>query len=67
MNSVASYCALFDVFMLSFRFRMATFHVRDSNLSEKDVRDIIAVEISRFMREVWPSRISTVRDELIQF
>lgn len=34
-------------------------------MSERDVCDIIVVEVSKFMREVFPGLISSVRDELI--
>lgn len=47
MHSVGLHYALFDVFLLSFIFRMATLHVGDSKLSQEAVGDIIAVEILR--------------------
>lgn len=57
-------CIDFDVFLLSFRFRMATIHVGDSYLSEGDVQDIIGAEVSRFMREFMLGWICTDIHEL---
>lgn len=42
-----------------------TFHVGDSSLSERDVLDITAVKISRFMKEDLSCLRNSVRDELI--
>lgn len=42
-------CVVLDVFPLSFRFRMATFHVVNSYMSDEDVLDIIASENSTLM------------------
>lgn len=53
------------MFLLSFRFRKVTFHVGDSSLSERDVLDITAVKISRFMKEDLSCLRNSVRDELI--
>ena len=39
----------FYMFLLSSIFRMVTFHVGDSEVSEEDIRDIIDMEISRFI------------------
>lgn len=58
-------CIHFYISLLSFRFRIATFHVGGSDLSDRDVYDIIDMEISRFMREDFPGFISIVREELI--
>ncbi|CAI9264123.1 unnamed protein product [Lactuca saligna] len=44
---------------------METFIVGESSLSERDVCDIIAKEISRFMREDMPRLISFVMEEMI--
>ncbi|CAH1412249.1 unnamed protein product [Lactuca virosa] len=45
-------------------FRMENFHVGGSCLSEGDVFDIIAMDISRFVREDLPGLISIVKEEL---
>lgn len=51
--------------VFSFRFRIVTFHVGDSCIGERDVRDIVAVEIVRFMRDDLHGLINMVKDELI--
>lgn len=65
MHSVGLHCALFDVFMLCFIFRMATFCVGDSELSEEAINDIIVVDITRFIREDEHGLISSLKEELI--
>lgn len=44
---------------------MVTFHVGDSSMSERDVLDITAVKISRFMKDDLFCLRNSVRDELI--
>lgn len=45
--------------------RMATFHVGNESMSERDVYNIIKVQISRFIRQDFPILISSIRKELI--
>lgn len=42
---------------------MVTLCDGDSSLSKRDVGDIIAIDISRFMRDDFPCMINTIRDE----
>lgn len=55
----------FDMFPLLFSLSMVTIRDGGSNLIKGDVRDIISVEISRFVLEDFLGMNKTVRDELI--
>ena len=65
MHSVGLHCLLILICFLYFRFWMVTSRVGDSNMSERDICDIIVAKILRFIREDTNGLIRTVREELI--